>query len=454
MQEIGIARLHRIGLVGPYELKREVLRLRPDLEGLPRRQPVAAHRLPPKGPRLPTERTATDEDKKSIQRAAHREYLALQGISHDGIVRAEQYSDELPQPGRRFPAWRELAAPRPLHRRQPGPAAAHPPGDDPPARRGPRPRDRRHLYHRALAPRSVYVELDGRDPRLRIADWQVAARPDATTGGTVHTGATAGYTPASAAPPRCSPTSNARPAGTWHRSSPRPKSPAPLDVFGLGALSYLILTGQPPAATRGELATRLTQARALLPSAVIDSVSPAMDALVRDATQPSQADRTESVRHSSAPWTRSKRSSTLRNPTRKRTPSPSAPATKTKAGPIRGAWYRLHLQGAAGRNDGRRLRQPRLKVALNDAAARRLEKEAQQLAPLNYSHVARLLNQPFQAGPDGTRRTVIGVEYVGDYTLAEELRQHGPLTIHELEQLGADLFQAHHLPRQAGHLVP
>jgi hypothetical protein len=43
MQKIGIARPHKIGRVGP----------------------------------------------------ARREYLALQGISHDGIVRAEQYSDEL-----------------------------------------------------------------------------------------------------------------------------------------------------------------------------------------------------------------------------------------------------------------------------------------------------------------------------------------------------------------------
>ena len=82
------------------------------------------------------------------------------------------------------------------------------------------------------------------------------------------------------------------------------------------------------------------------------------------------------------------------------------------------------------------------KVALNDAAARRLEREAQQLAQLNDSHVARLLDQPFQAGPADARRTVIGVEYVGDHTLAEELRQHGPLTIHELERLGEDLFQA------------
>ncbi len=47
--------------------------------------------------------------------------------------------------------------------------------------------------------------------------------------------------------------------------------------------------------------------------------------------------------------------------------------------------------------------QPRVfKVALNEAAARRLDREAAQLAQLTDSHVARLLNQPFDAGPAGT----------------------------------------------------
>jgi hypothetical protein len=36
---------------------------------------------------------------------------------------------------------------------------------------------RRHLDHRALAARCVYVHLDGRYPKLSIAVWQVAARP-------------------------------------------------------------------------------------------------------------------------------------------------------------------------------------------------------------------------------------------------------------------------------------
>ena len=56
--------------------------------------------------------------------------------------------------------------------------------------------------------------------------------------------------------------------------------------------------------------------------------------------------------------------------------------------------------------------------------------------------MVRLLDPPFEAGPAGHRRKIIGVEYIRGQTLAEELRQHGPLTINELERLGEDLFQA------------
>ena len=52
-----------------------------------------------------------------------------------------------------------------------------------------------------------------------------------------------------------------------------------LDVFGLGALTHLILTGFPPAVSRKELDSRLTAERALVPSAMSDEISPIMDDL-------------------------------------------------------------------------------------------------------------------------------------------------------------------------------
>jgi len=440
LHEIGIARLHKIGRVGTYELSEKSYDSGPTWEDYLATNPSLPSDYPRRVRVFLTERTATDEDRRSVQRAAHREYLALQGISHDGIVRAEQYSDELlagPAVVFRHGAnWQRLDhfivgnPGLPLHTRlemtrQLAEALDH--------------AHRRHLYHRALAPRSVYVELDGRYPRLRIADWQVAARPDVTTGGTARTRQSSQTTAAGAAALLAH---VERSAGAYLAPEfASPESPALLDVFGLGALTYLILTGQPPAATRGELASRLTQAHALLPSTVIDSVSPAMDALVRDATQLSQADRTESVRTFLRSLDKIEEELTAPEP------GPEQDPLTASAGDEVAGWTVVRQLGTGSTSKallvGREGYPDRVfKAGLNDAAARRLEREAQQLGPLNDSHVARLLDQPFQAGPQDSRRTLIGVEYVGDHTLAEELRQHGPLTIHELERLGEDLFQA------------
>jgi serine/threonine protein kinase len=443
MQEIGIARLHRIGRVGPYELSEKSYDSGPTWEDYLATNPSLPTDYPRRVRVFLTERTATDSDRKSVQRAAHREYLALQGISHDGIVRAEQYSDELlvgPAVVFRHGAdWQRLDhfisgnPDLPLHTRldmirQLAEALDH--------------AHRRHLYHRALAPRSVYVELDGRYPRLRIADWQVAARPDTTAGGTARTSQT---TPTAFGGGAAALMAHIeRSAGPYLAPEfAAPESLALLDVFGLGALGYLILTGQPPAATRGELATRLTQARALLPSVVIDSISPAMDALVRDATQLYPADRTDSVRQFLRNLDKLEEELTAPEP------DPEQDPLTAGAGDEILGWTVLRQLGTGSTSkallvstDGGDYANRVFKVALNDAAVRRLEREAQQLAPLNDSHVARLLDQPFPAGPADARRTVIGVEYVGEHTLAEELRQHGPLTIHELERLGEDLFQA------------
>ena len=240
-------------------------------------------------------------------------------------------------------------------------------------------------------------------------------------------------------------TSSARPARTWPRSSPTPESPALLDVFGLGALSYLILTGQPPAATRGELATRLTAGPR--PAPVLGRrLGQPRDGRPGPRRHPALPGRPHRVRPPVPPRasTRSRRSSPRRNADPEQDPLTAGRGDEIDGldGDQRSS-ARARPPGAPGLDRRRRLRQAassRSRSTTPPPAA--WNGRPQQLGPLNDSHVARLLDPPFEAGPHDARRTVIGVEYVGDHTLAEELRQHGPLTIHELERLGEDLFQA------------
>jgi serine/threonine protein kinase len=442
LHKAGIGRLHKIGRVGPYELEPKSFDAGPTWEDYLARNPSLPTDQPRRVRVYLTERTATDDERRSTQRAARREYLALQGISHDGIVRAEQYSDELlAGPAVVFlhgRDWQRLDHFMATHEaleldtrlemiRQLAEALDH--------------AHRRHLYHRALAARCVYVELDGHYPKLKIADWQVAARPH----GTGATNTTNARTPgASGSSVGASLIKHVeRSAGPYlaPEFATPDAPPALLDVFGLGALSYMILTGNAPAGTREQLAQQLTAEHALAPSSVTDSISPSMDALVREATAIYPGERTESVRRFLKDLDRIEEEITA--------PDAGAqepdPLSVGKGDEIAG-WTVERVLGRGStsrallvaREGGQRV----FKVALNDAAARRLEREAQQLGQLTDSHVVRLLDPPFDAGPVGHRRKVIGVEYLAGETLADELRRHGRLTIHELERLGEDLFQA------------
>jgi serine/threonine protein kinase len=436
LHKVGIARLHRIGRVGPYELAPKSFGTGPTWEDYLAQNPSLPNDNPRRVRVYLSEQRASDEERQSTQRAARREYLALQGISHDGIVRAEQYSEELlAGPAvvfRHGKDWERLDQFMAAHGkdlaldtrldmiRQLAEALDH--------------AHRRHLYHRALAARCAYVEMDGRYPRLRICDWQVAARPNGSSNpGTATVTALRG--PAAAHVERSA-------GGYLAPEFASPDAPAVLlDVFGLGALSYLILTGQAPAESRAQLGQRLQAERALAPSPVADSISPSMDALVRNATAIHLADRTESVRKFLKDL--DKIEDDLTTPD---APPETDPLSAGIGDEIAGWTVKRVLgKGSTSRallvaksEDNMRV----FKIALNESAGRRLAREAEQLGELTDSHVARLLDPLFEAGPPDQSRKVIGVEYLDDHTLADELRQHGPLTIHELERLGEDLFQA------------
>ena len=138
-----------------------------------------------------------------------------------------------------------------------------------PARRDPGRDDPRSLPRRSTTPtaatvppgvaaRCVYVEIDGQYPRLRICDWQVAARP--------RNGATATNTAISPGAASLAEhiEKSAGPYLAPELGSPDAQA-AQLDIFGLGTLSYLILTGPlRPAARPGEAADGATRPGAVL----------------------------------------------------------------------------------------------------------------------------------------------------------------------------------------------
>ena len=446
LQKIGVQGFRKHRKIGPFQLAPRAFDTGPTWEDYLAENPALPGDQVRRIRIYLSDLTAPKTERDSAWRAARREYLALQGISHQGIVQAEQFSEEH-EAGpaiifRHGATWKRLdqfmaeqaaggaagtggiqqGAGLPIETRtemvrQLAEALDH--------------AHRRHLYHRALAARSVYVEMDGRYPRLRICDWQVAARPGSGSSGP-HTVMASG-TPTSLSA-HIDPASGPYLAPEFGN----PESDATqLDVFGLGALTHLILTGVPQAGSRKELDIRLAAERALVPSAMCDEISPAMDDLVRGATGAQPVDRFESVRDFLAYLDLVEEE--LTRPDQDEIPDLLTAAKGTvladgwQVGQVlgKGSTARALLMTKDG--DSRVY-----KVALSDAGRARLAHEAAQLKNLRDSHIVRFIDGPKEIGD----RTVLILEEAGEHTLGQYLRREGRLAIGDLEALGDHLFQA------------
>ncbi len=446
LQKIGVRGLRKQRKIGPFQLAPRAFDTGPTWEDYLAENPALPGDQVRRIRIYLSDLNAPKTERDSVWRAARREYLALQGISHQGIVQAEQFSEEH-EAGpaiifRHGATWRRLDQ---FMAEQAADGAVGA-GDTrqnvglPIETRIEMVRQlaetldhahRRHLYHRALAARSVYVEMDGRYPRLRICDWQVAARPGAGSSGP-HTVLASG-TPTSLAA-HIDPASGPYLAPEFGN----PGSDATqLDVFGLGALTHLILTGVPPAGSRKELDIRLAAERALVPSAMCDEISPAMDDLVRGATGAQPVDRFESVRDFLAYLDLVEEE--LTRPDQDEIPDL---LTAAKGTVLADGWQVGQILGKGStarallmtRDGSKRV----YKIALSDAGRTRLAHEAAQLKNLRDSHIVRLIDGPKDIGD----RTVLILEQAGEQTVGQYLRREGRLAIGDLETLGDHLFQA------------
>ncbi len=403
-----------------------------------------------------TEQQAGEEHRASVERAARREYQVLQGMTHRGIAQAVQIREHEAGPAilfrhrasdERLDSYlavhgEELSPETRLDMvRQLGEALAYAHG--------------RSLYHRALAARSVYVSAgsEGDPPVLRIIDWQAAAR-DFDTGGASSIGNTSlsGEHVSGAAEVYLAP----------EYETPYP-DPVDLDVFGLGALSYLVLTGQPPATQRSGLIERLQTEQGLHPYAVTDGVSDSLDALVFHATRAQVAERLDSA-EAFLHGLDEAEADTGREPVAGVDPLQATPGQAVDAD-----WVVARVLGAGATarallltreaEDEAPLEERRrvLKVALDEGKAATLHAEADALERVGGGTIVQLLGGPRTLGG----RTVLDLEYACGYepggaeywgrTLGAVLRDEGKLSYHNLQRYGTDLFRA--LDQLAGKVV-
>ncbi|MFE5082931.1 BREX system serine/threonine kinase PglW [Streptomyces mirabilis] len=383
------------------------------------------------------EQQATDAARRSTERAALREYQVLQGIAHPGIAQAVDFREHQGGPAILF-----------RHRhddlRLDDYLAAHGARLSDETRRtmvrqladALRYAHRRSLYHRALAARSIYVSArpDGGQPTLRITDWQSAARDfDVTSLRSLGNSPLGEEHIQDAAEVYLAPGFDEEYA-----------DPVELDVFGLGAVAYLILTGTAPAARRSELMARLGADGGLHPYAVSDSIAASLDELVYQATRADAADRLDSVD------TFLRQLDTAEQDVNSQAAAAEMdPLTATPGQALDAEWtvVRVLGSGATARallvesdpETGVGAPQPRvLKVALDAEKDSRLHAEAAALKQVGGGRIVRLLDGPRTLGG----RTVLELEYAGEQSLAQRLRGQGRLTYGDLESFGEDLFKA------------
>ncbi|GAA2986771.1 protein kinase domain-containing protein [Actinokineospora diospyrosa] len=357
--------------------------------------------------------------RQDVERAARREYQVLRGVVHRGIAQAAQFGEHRGghailfrhhEADLRLDTWLDLH-----------PAAGQ-------ARRldlvrqlaeALRYAHSHSLHHRALAARSVHVS-DEAVPVLRVIDWQTAARSAEVSGLTSLTPTVLDGKPwADGVRPYLAPEFDLPDA-----------DPVALDVFGLGALAHLLLTGEPPAPDRDGLLARLMADGGLrVPGAV-----PALEDLVHHATRADVVDRLDSV-----PAFLERLDAVTRTAA---STMAADPLTAAPGQVVDRDWVVERVLGTGstaqallvGHGTDRRV----FKIALDEERAQRLRAEAAILRVVGGGMVVRLLDGPRVLGG----RTTLDLEFAGETALSARLRTEGRLDRRELERYGGDVLRA------------
>lgn len=301
----------------------------------------------------------------------------------------------------------------------------------------------RHLVHRALSPQRVWVRpTKGGPPRLSIRDWYFGQKLHSTNATTRWSVISAGVDDLLGV---------ANPVD-WLYFAPEARNSTeglpgvPLDVFGFGALAYLIVTGRAPADNIAELEQKLAETKALDPRSAAPGMPDGIADVVAMATSVAEAERPETIEEVldllRAEWDK------VRRPESDAEPTPVSDPLEAQAGDAVADRFLVTArrgEGSSGLalavNDlegGDPDREVILKVARSDAADRRLAEEADILRALDHRRIVRLLEGPLDV--DG--RHALLLTDAGKESLATRLSKEGRATLGQLQQFGGDLLEA------------
>lgn len=379
---------------------------------------------------------STEDARKRVRLVAGHEMQVMQRLSHDSILRPEDFVDSELGPGLIYPydaSWQRLdlwLSERPAGFdfdaqfaliRQLAEALQYAHG--------------KNVVHRRLSPPAILVRTspDGR-LQVRITDWQGVGRTDGATS-TQARGLTmlADADTSSLLADDTSRDPFTAPEGTSGGVPNRLR----LDVFGLGALAFFIVTGgQAPASSRAALVDRLRDQGGLDVSVELPAAPPALREAILQATCPRVSERLPDVGAFLA---------ALEDAAGPAVDEVTDPLEATPGAVLGGRFTLIRRLGAGSTavgllvTDGTRpdTKQVVLKVALDDAAARRLSDEADALAQFNTPRIVKLIDGPLDVGG---RRALL-LEQAGTETLATHLGNRERLTLDLLERWGIDLLE-------------
>ncbi|WP_430741859.1 BREX system serine/threonine kinase PglW [Streptomyces sp. P13-3-3] len=486
LKSIGIRKSDAQYKVGPYELERKSFD-----SGETWADYLARHSDLPEAARVRiylSERGSEASLRQSVENAARREAVVLGRFKHPGVVQLKQYfpsghaagpalifdyhpdtlklDEYLVRYGEKLDILGRMALVRQLAETM---RSAH----------------ASRIHHRALAARSVHVvprprgrkgqavgeEAAWLTPQLQISDWQIATQRsgDSSSG----QGMT-WYAPTALSAMHLGTDADAYLAPELTALHP---DPVYLDVYGLGVLTYLLVTGKAPAASQAELLARLEAGEGLRPSSLVDGLSEDVDDLVQAATAYRPGQRLSSVDEFlellevvedslTAP------AAAVDGHAEEETgeSADKDPLEAVAGDVLAGRWEVRRRLGTGSTSraflvrdleaETRRTRPLAvLKVALSDSRGEILVREAEAMRHLRpHSGIIRLVEpEPLHIAG----RTVLALEYVGDErddagegaegasrprrreeTVARQLREHGRLPVDQLEAYGDYLFGA------------